>query len=204
MIEPTPTTFDFERDTEPPDWLADGVIERGTVTVLSGDTSAGKSLLADALSVAVLKGGDWLGRDVQRGRVVLYIDEENHRRLVRDRLRAFGLTNGDRDGLRYFLRAGVALGDARWNAWLTRQAQEYRADLVVIDTASSATAGDVNDNSRVAALYRDGLRPATVGGAAVLLLHHERKSSGDYPRNASQAMMGARAWAAQADAHIAI
>jgi hypothetical protein len=202
MIAP-PTAFDVEGDTMP-DWLVDGVIERGTVTVLSGDTSSGKSILADALTVAVLKGTPWLGRDVCAGRV-LYIDEENHRRLVQDRLRALGLTsNVDLVGLRYYLRAGVALGEPESNEWLAGELEDYRADLVVIDTATSATAGDVNDNSRVATLYREALRPAAAGGAAVLLLHHERKTSSAGYRNASQAMMGARQWAGQADAHIAI
>lgn len=202
LIAPTPVVFDFERDMEPPDWLVDGVIERGTVTVLSGDTAAGKSIVADALTVAVLKGEPWLGVEVQRGRV-LYVDEENHRRIVRDRLKAFGVTNADRDGLRYFLRAGACLGERQWNEWLAEQAQSHRADLVVIDTASSATRGDVNDNTAVAALYRDALRPATISGAAVLVLHHERKQTGEF-RNASQSMMGARQWAGQADAHLAL
>jgi len=203
MIRPTPIAFDFELDGEPPDWLVDGVIERGTVTVLSGDTAAGKSLLADALTVAILKGTEWLGRNAQQGRV-LYVDEENHRRLVRDRLKALGLDNGERDGLRYFLRAGVALGDRDWNEWLSTETQEHHADLVIIDTASSATSHDVNDNSKVAQLFRDALRPATLGGAAVLVLHHERKTTGDGPRNASQAMLGARQWAGQADGHLAV
>jgi energy-coupling factor transporter ATP-binding protein EcfA2 len=203
VIDPTPLALDFERDDEPPDWLINGVIERGTVVVLSGDTASGKSLVADALTVAVLKGTEWLGRDAQPGRVV-YVDEENHRRLVRDRLAAFGLTNAEAHGLVYYLRQCVCLGDADWNAWLVRTAQEHRADLVVIDTASSTTTGDVNDNSRVAQLYRDALRPATVAGAAVLLLHHERKTRSDEHRQAGQAMMGARQWAGQADGHLAI
>jgi RecA-family ATPase len=203
MIRPTPVTFDFEHDAEPPDWLVDGVIERGTVMVLSGDTAAGKSLIADALTVAVLQGAEWLGREAQQGRV-LYVDEENHRRLVRDRLKAFGLSNDERDGLRYFLRAGVALGDTAWNSWLAAETQEHRADLVIIDTASSTTSHDVNDNSKVAQLFRDALRPATLSGAAVLVLHHERKTTGEWPRNASQAMLGARQWAGQADGHLAV
>jgi hypothetical protein len=111
--------------------------------------------------------------------------------------------NDDRGGLRYHLRAGVALGLPDWNQWLTAKTQEHRADLVVIDTAASATAIDLNDNTSVAALYRDALRPATLNGAAILLLHHERKA-GDYARNAGQAMMGARQWAGQADGHLAI
>lgn len=87
---PKAAVFDFEGDQTPPEWLVEGVIERGTVTVLSGDTSAGKSSVADALSVSVLKGAPWLGCPVNRGHV-LYIDEENHRRVVRDRLKAFGV-----------------------------------------------------------------------------------------------------------------
>lgn len=187
----------------PPDWLCDGLIERDTVTVLSGDTAAGKSLVADALTAAVLRGSTWLERSVVRGRV-LYVDEENHVRVVRDRLRAFGVSNDERETLRYYLREGVALGQASWNAWLRTEAEQHRADLVVIDTATAASAVDVNDNSAVAALYRDALRPTAGTGAAVLLLHHERKT-GDWGRgSASQAMMGARQWAGQADAHLAL
>ncbi len=203
MIDPTPERFDFEADTAPLDWLVDGVVERGTVTILSGDTAAGKTLLASALAVAVIQGGEWLGREVHVGNV-LYCDEENWHRLTRDRLRAFGMTNADRPNLRYFQRAGVALGEPAWNRWLGQQAEDHRAALVVVDTASSATAGDLSDNSKTAAVYRDALRPATIGGASVLLLAHERKTNPDYSRNASQATMGARAWIGQADSHIAI
>jgi hypothetical protein len=202
VIDAKPVEFDFERDDAPPDYLVSGVIERETVTVLSGDTAAGKSIIAAALTVAVLKGTEWLGRDVQAGRVV-YVDEENTRRIIRDRLAALGLTNAERDGLAYYLRQGICLGSPEWNAWLASIAQQHRADLVVIDTASSATGSDVNDNSKVAQLYREAFRPATVNGAAVLLLHHERKLTGDH-RNASQAMLGARQWAGQADGHLAV
>jgi hypothetical protein len=106
--------------------------------------------------------------------------------------------------LTYYLRAGVALGIREWNEWLHAEVERSGADLLVIDTASTCNGFDVNDNSAVAAFYRDALRPAASAGAAVLLLHHERKT-GQFGRgSASQAMMGARQWAGQADAHLAL
>ncbi len=39
---------------------------------------------------------------------------------------------------------------------------------------------------------------------AVLVLHHERKQSKDNPKWSGQAMMGARQWAGQADAHMTL
>ena len=200
--DPEPLRFDLDADPEPIHWIVEGLLEAGTICVLSGDTSAGKSQLALALAAAMLTGGTWLGQDVPRGRV-LYIDGENYGRIVNDRLRAFGVTNAQLDGLRYHLRDGVLLGDPDWDYWLRKVTREHAADLIVIDTASSVVGADPNSNQDVCALYRDALRPATEDGATVLLLCHERKPSPDGHRGSgSLATMGARAWAHQADSHI--
>ncbi len=201
LIAPEPERFDLEAAQEPVQWVADGLLEAGTVCVLSGDTSAGKSQVALALTAAILGGTRWLGQSVKQGRVV-YVDGENSRRIVADRLRAFGVPNEDLEGLRYYLRAGVLLGDPWWDRWLLDVATDHHANLVVIDTASSVVGADPNSNHDVCALYRDALRPLARLGALVLLLCHERKTHDGQRGSGSQATMGARAWAHQADAHI--
>jgi hypothetical protein len=130
------------------------------------------------------------------------IDEENNRRLVFARLRALGMNNEHRDALLYFNRAGIRIGESQWTKWLRRRAAAHDADLILIDTAMAATNAEVNENDAVVALYAKALRPlATELNLAILLLHHERKSLRSQGGDRSLAMMGARQWAAQADAH---
>jgi hypothetical protein len=202
--DPTPLDIDFDAEPEPPRYVVDRVFERQTVNVLSGDTGSAKSILGAALTAAALTGGEWLGRVVDADRV-LVVDEENPSRTIRSRLRALGLTNAHRDGLRYYNRGGVRIGEERWSEWLRREAADHGADLVIIDTAMAACAADVNDNDEVVKLYTEALRPvATDLDLAIVVLHHERKHQAGQSRNPGQAMMGARQWAGQADAHVTV
>lgn len=179
------------------------LIERQAITVLSGDTGTCKSILAMALSVAIVRGESWIGRPVEQGRVS-YLDEENPERIVLDRLWALGAGPTDSESLRYFNRQGVRLGSGTWAEQLHTEVREHRPLLVVIDTAMAACAVEVNDNSAVVALFTGVLRPlASDNNLALLILHHERKPGASEKRNAGQAMMGARQWAGQADTHLA-
>jgi Mrp family chromosome partitioning ATPase len=47
---------------EPENWLVDGLLPTGGLSVLVGKPKAGKSTLARALAVAVARGEPWLGR----------------------------------------------------------------------------------------------------------------------------------------------
>jgi RecA-family ATPase len=197
-----PLYFDFSGEPPEPDWLVDGLLERGTVTVLSADSGAGKSLLCKSMIVAMLQQRPWLGRSTH-GQRAMVIDEENFRRVVHTRFRALGMTNDDRPNLRYFLRLGVQLGQDSWDRLVEEELKEFLPDVLIIDTASAATGTDVMDNSSVARLYSGTLRPLA-DACAVILLHHERKPQQGGRRHAGYAMMGARQWAGQADAHLAL
>jgi hypothetical protein len=195
--------FDFDAPAPAPSYVVSGVFEAETVNVLSGDTGAAKSILAQALTAAALTGRKWLGRDVLTDRV-LYVDEENPRIVPMARLRALGVENDHRDRLRYANRAGIELGTDKWDAWLRAEIEAHRPGLVIVDTAMAATAADVNENDSVVALYK-ALRPiASDLGVAIVLLHHERKQQVGQTRDRSQAMLGARQWAGQADRQVTV
>ena len=198
-----PLELDFDVEPEPPRYAVDRTFERSTVSVVSGDTGAAKSITAAALVIAVVGGGDWLDRAVHVRRVVV-LDEENPARLVRARLRALGMTNAQREALRYFNRIGTRIGQGDWLSWLRSEAASHRADLILIDTAMAATAAEVNDNDGVAALYGELRRLAADLDIAIVLLHHERKPQVGQTRDPGQAMMGARQWAGQADTHLSL
>ena len=192
-------------EPEAPDLLVDG-LERGTVVALCADTGGAKSFTAQALIVAVAEGLPWLGKElnVRYGHAVL-IDEENPERILRDRLRALGLTPNGEPYVRAFHRLGVRLGaeGADWTNWLRHELAREPADLVVIDTGIAATAPEVNDNDAVARLYTEHLRPlAAETGTVILLLLHEKKPQEGARIKQTFATMGARAWIGQADTQL--
>jgi hypothetical protein len=199
-----PEAFDFTKPITEPDWLIRTLIERSTVNVCSGDTGAAKSIHWQDASARILRGESWLGRETTADRV-LYIDEENPARVVHARLAALGVANEDRDRFRYFRRKGIRVGVDRWTQWLREECEDFRPDLVVIDTAMAALSAETNDNDAVVALYTSTLRPlAEDFNLAVVILHHERKPGAQEKRNAGFAMMGARQWAGQADVHMTL
>jgi hypothetical protein len=196
--------FDFDGEDDAPRYLVAGLIEREFVNLIASDTGVGKTWIGLALTVAALRGETWLGREVY-GRRVLVVDEENPRRVIKSRLRALGLTNEDREGLRYANRQGIAIGTPEWNEWLRENAREHRAELIIVDTATAATnVADGNDNNEVTRLYRSLRAIAVEVGAAILILHHERKPSDDRPSKHGFNTMGARQWVGQADVHLTL
>ncbi len=202
--QPQPVTFDFDADLQPPDWIVDGTIERETLTVLSGDTGAAKSIVSSALVLA-LDAQEWLGLPTHIDRMTV-IDDENPEALILARLKALGADNELRDRLTYFNRQGFRIGDrGSTDAFLRAHLEDFRPDLLVIDTLMAACdVEDQNNNAEAVRIMRFLGSLATEYECAVLLLHHERKQSKLLPSSSGQAMMGARQWAGQADAHMTL
>ncbi len=198
-----PLFLDFDADPPDPDWVVDGLFERGTITVIAADSGVGKSILCQSLYVALARGTRWLGR-ATKGRRSLVLDEENARRIVHTRLKAFGMTNADRGHVRYYSRIGVALIEPDWCRDFQETVDDFGPDLVVVDTATSAGGlVSLNDNSEVARLFSAALRPASEN-AAVVLLHHNKKPPDGKRGDPSYAMMGAGAFKNQADQMFAL
>ena len=90
-------------------WLVDGLIPMGKVTLLGGDGGTGKSLLTVQLLVAVATGGSWIGRGVTAGTAVYLSAEDDDDELhwrIDDVARADGLSKADLGRLTYRSMAG--------------------------------------------------------------------------------------------------
>lgn len=200
--------FRDDGDTDP-DYLVGEMFARGTVTLLSGDTGAGKSWLGLSLALAVAHGTSWLGETARPGPVVV-VDEENPAHVVFGRLRALGAVPEDVGRLFYMSRHGLLVGDSAaplmgdggTDSALSAFLGEHCPSLVIIDTALAATAiTSAEDNAAVVALFK-GLRGlAEQHDCAVVLLHHERKGTAG---GSSEDALGARAWVGQADAQLSL
>ena len=87
-----------------PDWLVPDILERGRSHALVSPAKAGKSLLTLDIVAALVTGRPLLGRPNPNRQpvVVLYIDVENSRADLRERLGALGYGPDDLSGLRYY------------------------------------------------------------------------------------------------------
>lgn len=160
---------------EQTDWVMDGYIARGHITLLSAAPKIGKTTFTSHLL-----------RDLQRGTglvqsalgaPVLVISEETAT-LWKRRREALGLCELNRIWIRPFLTRSTP---AQWEDLVAQVALDVRrtaAGLVVFDTLANLWwVRNENDSSEVGSAVMP-LRAVSDAGAALLLIHHTRKSDG--------------------------
>ena len=164
--------------TEPPPvrWLIDGVVERGSLTLLAGREKEGKSLLTQALAACVASGGGEIAGITCKPGKVLLVDAENGGRVLHRRVRGLGLASEHADRL--------VIAEAR-GADLRQHLQQldgllrlHKPDLLVVDSFRSMWAGEENSSGEVAGVLdplRNVVRDRDV---ATILIHHAGKLGG--------------------------
>lgn len=172
--------LDLTREPPPVNWLMDGLIARGDMTLISGASGLGKSWITMGLTVAVADGHQsFLGCDLHGvpGRI-LYFDEENPEDVIFHRLKKLGLENVG--NVRYLWNNGVRVD--RHPEVLLEEALEYGPSLVVLDSLTRIHGKEENNAGEMAPLLNDAIRPlARDTGAAVVVIHHHDKA-GNGPR----------------------
>ncbi len=172
-------------------FIFEPLIPRGEVTHLSADGGTGKSVLALEWAAHVACGKEWAGLPTEQGRV-LFVSLEDPADVCRMRLRdvirkcgldakAVGMNVRIADGTKGMgalmaLRDGV-LHPTEVLVELHAELQREPFDLIVIDNASDAFAGNENDRQEVRTFIRLMRRIARDADAAVLVLAHVDKAT---------------------------
>ena len=178
--------FDMGDDltqVEAPDELIEGVLTRGALSALYGDSNTGKTFLALDLAAAVARGASWMGRRTEGG-LVLYLATEGPR-SVRARALAYQRANDVQLRLLAIVKSPIDLFDGKADstaviALVTKLEAAYsqRVELIVGDTLSRLSAG-ANENSGedMSIVVRNIDRIRTATGAHFLLIHHTGKEA---------------------------
>jgi putative DNA primase/helicase len=175
------------------EFLLDGCIAKGHLTLLSALMKAGKSTFIGLLLRALQEGSDFIGRRTKKCRTLI-VSEESAGLWIRRR-DALGLT----DALFVMSRPMLAKPSfADWSefiAFVAEQAAELVCDLIVIDTTSAfAPWKSENDAAEVQGTLTP-LNRLTQAGHAVLLVHHIGKAD----QSEGRAARGSTALAGAAD-----
>ena len=195
-----PTRRPAELEDRPPErqWLVDGLWGRQAVGIVGGEPKCGKSFLALDLAVAVAAGVPCLRRfpAVQPGPVLMFAAEDAGH-IVRRRLQGIAAAAGAE-----FEALDIAVIDVpvlRLDHRPDRQrlvetVERHRPRLLVLDPLVRLHGVDENAAAEIAPILgflRDVQRRS---GAAVLLVHHARKSGSSRPGQALRGSSELHAW----------
>jgi hypothetical protein len=186
----------LEQRGQPPrrDWIADGWLGSGHVTLLSGAGGMGKSILAQQWGSHIALGSKFIA-EVERPRVVLYwAAEDSHNELWRrqyaigrsmnrdlsafvDRLHIVPLDDADctlcdqTEFSRSIVRTSVL-------EELRQQIGDLKAEVVILDNIARLFGGNENDRHQVTQFMAALNYAAAPTSAGILLLGHIARSIG--------------------------
>ena len=178
------------------EWLVEGIVPRGGLTVLAGESGVGKTWFALALARAVAQGGVFLGRQCP-AHPVLYLDRENPAALIYQRLATLGVLSATPQGP---LAAPALRGFRLWGGWcsdpppllgdprLLTMAQAAQP-LIIVDSLIRFHEMDENSASAMATVM-GALRALCNAGSSLLVLHHKPKNSTSHYRGSSDIHAG--------------
>ena len=186
MNKPTLERIDLAHmlTTPPPPvrWVAEGLVLREGVTLLSGEPGVGKSMLGMTLGVCVARGTPFLGGATAAG-TVMYVDAENGTSEVHRRVQAMGLAVRDAGQFHYLTSREHDMIQHR--SEIIAYAEEINPTLIVLDSFRSLWRGDENDSNAAAHVMQTAVALTRTTGAGVLILHHVPKNTSTSYRGSS-------------------
>jgi hypothetical protein len=200
-----PTTW-AGRSPRPREWVVDGWMPKGEVTLLYGDGGVGKSLIAMQFATCAATSRPWLGQNTRPSRVMGFFCEDGEDELFRrqaDINKALGVEFADLTDLRLISRKHFDNTFALWDrqtgalklqpVWhqLVAAAKAFRADVLIVDTIADVFAGSEIDRAQVSAFVKSCLgRMAQEIGGSVLALGHPSLSG----KSSGSGTSGSTAW----------
>ncbi len=159
-----------------PDWLIDPFVVKGGITLLWGKYSTGKSPLTWAIAQSIGNGTSFFGLPVKPGSV-LYVEIDLPENLAVPRLKYLKPAPNVHFAFMQSLSLGMNGLDAdTTNAFKSLNA-EIKPDLVIFDSLRKLH--DLDDKDARAPKMVYSIFQHLFPGAALLFIHHERKSSLD-------------------------
>jgi len=177
------------------EWVVQGMLVKGGLSLIAGVAKSGKSTLAKQLSKEISRGGSFLGRKVRKGKV-LYLAMEEQKEMMKEEITKMGVANHDNI---LFHVGPVSTMDAF--SELKEIIISEEPELVVIDTiallSQNTNLNNYKDTYDFLSKYRNLARDT---GCHIMMVHHQNKSID----GGMTAIMGSSAFTAATDCNILI
>ena len=171
----------FAMQEQPPiDYLVDGLLEAGSVSIWHGDAGSKKTYSTLSLAVCVASGRPWLDFATKQS-PVLFINEEAGERSLTRRIQATlkgELCQDIKIPFNYVSLAGFMLDDETEALKVEREIKTCGARLVIIDALADVMNGDENSTEDTRPVFRNLHKIAERTDSAIVILHHDAKAGG--------------------------
>lgn len=175
--------LDQQSPAAPPCLVEPGLLPAQGILFVGGEPKVGKSLLVANLALSLAAGSDRLGFPVPSPRRVLVCQFELPIPQFVSRLATMRRAMGSAADQNLFVdtrATGHLLSAPRGFEHFLAAAQTASAEIIILDPLYSAHDQDENDTRAMAALCQSLLRLRETSRAALIVVHHVRKSIGRY------------------------
>jgi hypothetical protein len=189
--------------TPPPCLVEPGLLPAQGILFVGGEPKVGKSLLVANLALSLAAGSDRLGFPVPAPRRVLVCQFELPIPQFVSRLATMRRVLGSAADQNLFIdtrATGHLLSAPQGLQHFLTAAQAAAAEIIILDPLYSTHDQDENDTRAMAALCQSLLRLRDASRAALIVVHHVRKSIGRY--EIGSAFRGSSALHAVGDSYV--
>lgn len=172
-------------------YVAENIFALPSLSVIYGAPGTLKSMLAFDLIVSIVKGGVWLlplpGKSGVQGIKTLqspamWVDNDNGIRIMHERMAAFARARDlPPDSPLYYYSMPTPRLDGNSPQHiedLIHRAIELKVKVIVVDNLGTISCSCEENSSQMVAVMANLRRVAEETGAAVILIHHQRKNGG--------------------------
>ena len=159
-----PCVWDYESEVR---YVIPDLLPEAAITLITGDSGHGKTIFVTAMAGAIVTGGEFLGRQAER-RKVIYLDRENGLALVKKHL--FDLRIKRTPDLIYWGNWCEFPPDGPASVSLLELARAEKP-VLIFDSLIAFHTGDEQDASETRR-FLQYFRNLAAAGATVILLHH--------------------------------
>lgn len=179
------TYEDFKNLKKERNYIIDGFLYPGSVTMVYSPPAQFKSLIACGMGLAISNGKNFLGMKTKKC-PVLYGDGENAKLTIKDRLQKLhrGL-NLKRNKFPYYTLTDGLLMDEKKNIhlgfslFIEQQIEQKGIKVLIFDTMHRFAYYDENSSDDINRLYTKFFKPlAEKYNVAIVFLHHSTKTGG--------------------------
>lgn len=181
-------------------WIIEKLIPREGITILSGAPSSFKTWLILQMALCISNGEKFIDKFESSQGGVLIVDEENHPRLVKERMQSLGAKNG----LPIYIlsRTNFIITDEKQREQLLKACDEHGITTIFFDSLVRINTADENSATQMAGVFR-AISALCSTGKTVILTHHERKES--FMKSSAQSRLrGSSDILAAVDSHISV
>lgn len=160
------------------DWVWEGFLAPGTLSMLHGEGGLGKSWIALKIAEQMLSdNGTLFDKQINPGPVI-FLDGENAKSQIHSRIKYTKIPN-DADLFYYMVNDPILGLEEHSEKYIDYLIKEHKPRLIIIDSQRALWSGDEREQNEAGKMLRRWARSIEEHPSAYLLIHHDNRS-GDY------------------------